>query len=249
MSKYTCKSLFAVLAAGLFGLASVSHAEVRLGVDYSYIDSKLELDGAVLTGSVDDKASGFGIFGQVRTAKSNPVSWGVHLGYSQSGAEYERLLSQTAGAGDTVDDLASIGISVEPAVAMGDRNEMGTLALTETAEQDSSIDLLGLVAWNRSGVTPFLMLGYSQVDVDAEATLTGSGFNASNTADSLNASISAKDDAKFTGYKFVAGIEGGDQWVWHAALEYADYGDETVLGSEKIELDSLGLRLGVAYRF
>ena len=82
--------------------------------------------------------------------------------------------------------------------------------------------------------------------------------------------VRSKKNIILTGYKLVLGLEGGSQnWIWHAALEYADYGDEelspivevddstSVTGprppdpynGRKLELDHIGLRFGISYRF
>lgn len=250
-----------LLSIGLFAssftlLVPVAHAEVRLGVDLAYAKSEIDAKGAVTNGSAKDDEINYGLFGQLRTSNSNAISYGVHLGWNQSGATFTDSDTQSI----TVQALESaLGAQFFTDSSLTTRitdTNAGNFTGRISAEQDGSIDLLGLVAWNRQGITPFVMFGYSQIAVDTVFSLTGDGFMGN--AMPLNVTVLGKDDATLKGWKLVGGAEGefSQNWHWHVALEFADYGDESVthtLGTvrftDKIEMDSQGLSFGIAYRF
>ncbi len=215
------------------------HAEWRVGGQIGYVDSELAAEGDLTDGSEKENGTGFGIFGQWRTAISDGVSFGVHFGYGQNGTDYKD--SATAEI-----DLQDFGVSAA--------EDVGDITLDLKAEQGNTLDLLGVVAWDRDGLTPFVMFGYTTVELDSEFTITGSEF----TDTDFNATLSDKDSATLKGYKLVAGVEGGfsQDWVWHAALEYVDYGDEKLthtaaglISEDEVELDHTGIRFGIAYTF
>ncbi len=231
--------LLVALATTLATFTFPVHAEWRVGGQFGYVDSELSAEGGLTDGSEKDNGTGFDIFGQWRTASSDGVSFGVHLGYGQNGSEYED-------SGTLAIDLQDFGIS--------STSDTGNLAIDLKAEQGNTLDLLGVVAWKYGDLMPFVMFGYTTVEVDSEVKLTGSGF----TDTDYVGTLSAKDDVTLKGYKLVAGVEVevAQNWLWHAALEYADYGDETLThtaagltSEDEIELDHTGIRFGIAYTF
>ncbi len=194
------------------------HAEWRVGGQFGYVDSEAEAKGD-LVGTDDDRSGDLDVFGQWRTASGNGTSFGVHFGYGQSGAEYESS------------DITLSDNSI----------------LKAKFEQGKTLDLLGVVAWNRDGPTPFVMFGYTTVEMESKVSVSDN-----------NGTISDKDDVTLKGFKLVGGVEGefSQGWVWHAALEYADYGDGTLTtmttdptASVKVEPDHTGIRFGIAYTF
>lgn len=258
-----------VFTISLFTYLPATHAEVRLGLDYANFDGDIDQDSnTVLLPADSGSASGIGLFGQWRTASTNPVSFGVHLGFPGSNGKYENSESSRVTGEQAIEILDFFDLilimddGVTPVRFNANENaDVGNIRLSNSIEQDGGMDLLAVVAWNRQGTTPFLMFGYSTVDVNVTGRLSGSGFDEGD-ATLLNGSVSEKGDGTLDGWKLVAGIEGGKvPWVWHAALEYADYGgddirlravlaDGTRSGEAKIGgLDGLGFRFGVSYRF
>lgn len=215
------------------------YAEWRVGAQLGYADSTVDSEGDLTDGSDDGSGGNFGVFGEWRTAVNDRVSLGVHLAFGQSETDYEDSLTGS--------------IDLQNFVA-GHAMDVGDVTLNFEAEQGQTLDLLGVVAWPRADFTPFVMFGYSSVEVETEFSITGSGF----TDNAFNITASDGDEETLTGYKLVAGVEGtfAPNWIWHAALEYADYGDETfthefgaIITEEKAELDQTGVRVGVAYTF
>ncbi len=231
----------AVTLTALLGflLTATAHAEWRVGTEFGLGKSTLDAQGDLTDGSEKDSASSFNLFGQWRTASSNRVSYGVHLGYGQDGSEYE--------------DSATVAIDLQD-FGVGNQADVGDATIGLEASQDKTFDLLAVIAWNRDGVSPYLMAGYTSAELDAEVNFTGSNFDNGD----FNGTLSVKDDTTLKGYKLVAGVEGefAENWVWHSAIEYADYGDEKLTytigdieGAEEVELDKTSVRFGIAYRF
>ena len=233
------KILLVACATTLATFTTSANAEFRLGAQYGHASSSVDAKGTLTDGSEDDTAGSYDLFGQWRTHNPDGVSWGIQIGFGQNSSEYEDSDS-------AIINLRDFGVGSPPSTGM--------LTLNVSAEQNSTFDLLGLVAWNREDVTPYIMAGYASVDVDTEIGVIGTGFQDT----TFNATIIAKDDISLTGYKLIAGIEGkfGDGFVWNTAIEYADYGDEdadhaigALTATEKVELDQTRLLFGIAYSF
>ncbi len=215
------------------------HAEWRIGTQFGYNKSEIEVNGDFTADSKKEKnGNSFDVFGQWRTEINEDTYVGVHIGYGQNGTEYEDSAMGSV-------DLQDLGIS--------NTEDVGEVSLKYETKQGKTLDLLGVVAWKRGDLTPFVMFGYTTVELDSKYNYTGSGF----TDTDFNGSLSDKDDDTLKGFKLVGGVEGefSQNWLWHAALEYVDYGDGKFTypavdaGEDEIELDHTGLRFGIAYTF
>jgi len=114
-------------------------------------------------------------------------------------------------------------------------------------ESKNTIDIMGVyrTAEFGRGWSGLLMAGYSRLKAEFE-------FEDNVTINSVDVSGRSKS-ATHSGYKLAAGVQKTfGQWSTQTLIQYADYGDETyaIEGIEsKIDMSSLGLRVGIAYHF
>ncbi|MGI9310512.1 MAG: outer membrane protein [bacterium] len=133
-----------------------AYAEFRVGgIVGSTSTSTNESNGSVFPASKTENGTGFGIFGQWRTAANNTMDVGVHLGYSI----------------DSAGDKQDINV-----IRFSDSN---ILPATIEVEIDSVIDLMGVVAWKGGSVRPFIMAGYSVIKFDADLDVPADRFSES----------------------------------------------------------------------
>ena len=258
----------AVISAIAFAIFTApAHAEFRLGTSFGYAESEFERSAFNMSEPVDeflvtgeDDSGNVDVFAQLRTSTSNNnFSFGVHLGYGQGIGEYSQSVRR--GTFDPDNEFDSNGNIIWLDI-FGD--------IDVEIEQGERLDLLGVVAWNRWAFRPYIMLGAASVELDIAATW--SAFPEDAYPEPSGQGM-GKDNITLTGYKLVVGVEGGSQnWIWHAAVEYVDYGDEeTVLLSDiltdelsrgqrnddiknffdrnRYELTQIGARIGISYRF
>lgn len=218
-------------SANNFAVAEKS-PEMRIGMQVNRGRTKLKVSGSEGIGPLDKTRFDLGIFGQVRSSSDKRVSYGLHLGYTSGGEiEDRKVVTSIEDSIVTIDYLSTIKI-----------------------EQKSTIDVLGLIAWNdvdwsEGKLSPYIMVGRSSTKIDSKIGTTGlSGRDA-------GLSILFKDEAKLKGYKLVLGVEGefSESAVWHLEYNYVDYGDDGyfdhIVPSSIIEGKRTGINFGIAYRF
>ncbi len=160
---------------------------------------------------------------------------GVHLGWASDGTDWNVL---NASDSDDVDVNTN-----------GD--QPGTETYKTEREVGDVVDLLAFLKYDYSKVSPFIMLGFSSMDVkfrESDITTLSTG--------EVLFSSSGKDDVTLTGAKIVLGLEFplGENVVFHALTYYADYGKESAdlyEGDDKFEIDvdQTGIQVGIAYTF
>ncbi len=188
---------------------------------------------ATAKGSANDRGasgSSLGVFGRYMFApQSSDGGFGVHVGYADHSADIA-----TACANDFSEKCAQLNLE----------NTIAVLGVSRTAEFGDG--------W--SGV---LMAGYSRLKAEFEfedGTRFAGPDDMFNTNDDIQVG-GLKDSATHGGYKLAAGVQKvfGENASMQASVQYADYGRETykfVEGIEsKIDLKTLGFRIGVAYHF
>ena len=240
-----------------------AHAELLVGMSFSYGHKELEStyydmsEAVVALESIQtDNNGNVDVFGQWRSdGKSLFGAYpGVHFGVGQSTGEYFERIDFPDRTGGRVDS---------------------------EIKQGNTFDLLGVMVWD--GVTvwdddkvkdkvefivrPYIMLGFTAVELDITATVEGGGFG---NPDALNKGrMMDEENIILTGYKAVAGVELGNlNWIFHAAIQYVNYGSkETFLISDIVSdvansrtrnffnrsryglIEKFGIRLGVSYIF
>ncbi len=191
---------------------------------------------ASITGTIEDDkddygASGtsLGVFGRYMFApQSSDGGFGVHVGYADRSADIA-----AACTADTSEKCSQLNLE----------NTIDVLGVYRTAEFGSG--------W--SGV---LMAGYSRLKAEFEfedgVVLFGPN-GVLGGGDDIDIG-GLKDSATHGGYKLAAGVQKvfQENVSMQASVQYADYGRETyeIAGVEgKIDLKTIGFRIGVAYHF
>ncbi len=210
-------------AATTLALLTVApaYAEFRVGVEAgsSSVSGELQSGGNHVLGG-NESGGAIGVFGQYRFEASDTLDWGVHLGYSSESADVDAAYGTVTLAGVTYTD-AVIEIEVE-----------------------STYDLMGIIAWKGGKANPFIMAGYSTIQIDGSASGTNSGTR-----------TTISDDDSASGWKVAIGVEFplGESWSAHAVIDYADYGDLDFNSDSDLDLEfeteQTGIGIGISYRF
>ncbi len=186
---------------------------------------------ASITGTAKDdtddrgaSGSSLGVFGRYMFApQSSDSGFGVHVGYADHSADI-------ASACDDDSSQKCVQLNLE--------NTIDVLGVYRTAEFGS-------------GWSGMLMAGYSRLKGEFEFE---DGVTISVAGGDDIAVGGLKDSATHGGYKLAAGVQKvfQENVSMQASVQYADYGRETyeIAGLEsKIDLKTLGFRIGVAYHF
>lgn len=218
-------TLAAALSAVL--VSANANAEFVLGGDVGYASNTGKVDWSV--DNFGNKSSSFGVFGQyIFAAQPGDAGFGVHVGYATESGEI------------------SVGCS--------DNRRIKCSYL----DLDNTIDIMGVyrTAEFGEGWSGLVMFGYSrrEAEVGYESNVFLPGADGTfNTNDDIEVS-GQNDSATHTGYKIAIGVQKTfrDGWSMQTQVQYADYGEETYrpAGAEtKVDMTSLGLRIGVAHHF
>jgi len=213
-------TLAAALSAVL--VSANANAEFVLGGDVGYASNTGNADW-----SADDfgnKSSSFGVFGQyIFAAQPGDAGFGVHIGYATESGE----------------------------VSVGCRDNRSRKC--SHLDFDNTIDVMGVyrTAEFGEGWSGLMMFGYSrretEVGYESNVFLRDAGGS--------NIDVSGQNDsATHTGYKIAIGVQKifRDGWSMQTQAQYADYGEETYRPAGagwKVDMTSLGLRIGVAHHF
>ena len=244
--KFTVKkSIATVLVMASMTTANVANAEFVLGLQGGVSNSEGQVARDVPNGNEvlgsrttlthsNGSDTSLGIFGQYRHTLSNAWFLGAHLGYAKDSGEWGREY------------------------AFLERNEDGSI-FEETGVRkyaaDYTYDILAVVGYKGEKVNPFVMFGYSAMQV--KGSISDRRVNTVNR----DHDFSAKDNKTLNGWKLALGVEVpfSNALVGHALFHFAEYdggdffdgndGNNGDHDTRNLDVSQQGIRFGIGYTF